>query len=795
MRRKAGNRLELDLPRSLDPMFAVLRDYNDRIATGAGTATPEEPTTDGKSYPVEGAPQPLCRPYVKIGYRTGFDEGPEVRFVRLDDGLHLTATLMEDVSRRVPGAAPFDVRCVAVRLIYGSDSSDILTFPTPSQVPGSDPNKGPAFRIELDVLAPADERQARIVKAMQDRKGASWQVDLEIKWLEPPPPQPSGDPPPRPPRAAVWRSSRESFLEARPWLGDRVRLKRVGPVAESPVIVLPSEARIAFPPDPPPAPQPGSAPAPAAPTEKLIQFTRVFDAEYPLDARVNQGVYAAVTGDYAALGWRASASGWFAPTPLPNTVYCLPDAYRLAVEIQSGLPSIQAVLFLKQGAAPGAELDPSQYLTQMTLKALPEFDPTRLEALRDFVRNESSGELKHADLVLGGYKNARFKADESLAALGELFGGFSAPDHDGINPEVGFTLNYRGNAEFISLLVEKLKKPDGIGGAVLLELVQPDGVTTQSVPVILSLVGLASMDLDFSLVEPQALLPSLYTVLPGDGPARIADHYGVRASHPHWWRELWTANPEKPRNADGNNWATLYPNEQVHIPASWLPPPPPPPPPSPDDGPPTTTSQDVRFKNPSALPITIAGVSGSALRKLPISGRILEAVDVATSAAFPLRIPPRGTRDVSLTLPAPMIVNGWDLSAVSARPVLPLDVMMSLLFDAASSGVRGFRVTVESTQLRFFDRLSDADKEKLADVVGLEVQVRRVGSARIESVRLSREAPSKDVLLSRTIADFLADRSGLSSQFQYRKRLVHIDHADDWSEWSDESGSDLVVYF
>src|SRR4051812_76086 len=180
---RAGNRTELMLARTSDPIYRAKLRWNDELVLNGEKPAGSEPPRDGVAYAVPGAPQPFCWPNLKVSSRAGFLPGPEVRFQQKDDGMHLTVVFEEDPAKRVPGCVPFDVKVNAVKLIYGTDPADVLDFPQPLPEP-QDPAKGPAFTIEADAPVPTDERRARIVSALQTAGGARWVVTMSFQWLQ-----------------------------------------------------------------------------------------------------------------------------------------------------------------------------------------------------------------------------------------------------------------------------------------------------------------------------------------------------------------------------------------------------------------------------------------------------------------------------------------------------------------------------------------------------------------------------------------------------------------------------------
>jgi hypothetical protein len=143
--------------------------------------------------------------------------------------------------------------------------------------------------------------------------------------------------------------------------------------------------------------------------------------------------------------------------------------------------------------------------------------------------------------------------------------------------------------------------------------------------------------------------------------------------------------------------------------------------------------------------------------------------------------------------PAPLY-NAWEIALVDAGTSTSSELVLGSLFDAATGGVRGWKVAVECPPLAFFDQLSPGDKTAMQDVVAVEVEVRRAGSTASEEVRLTRQAPAGAVLLSRTVADFVSDRATGRSTFEYRQRVLRVTRAEEWSPWRSETGSAVSVF-
>ena len=721
--RRAGNRTEIAVARQIDPIYLARLRWNADLSLGGETPAGSEAPRDGVPYTI--GSQSFCWPHVRVAWRDGFFPGPAVQFQPKEDGMHLTAVFEEDPAKRIPGAIPFDVKITSLTLVYGSDAADVLEFPEPLPEP-KDAAKGPAFTIEADALVPLDERRARIVSALQTQNAAHWWVTMAFEWTQviPAPATPPG--PPTGVHVMTAEMPRRRFdhlmLAADPQVmiahGAETPVHTMTAATASKAFVFanrPELVRAIL-----------TSPPPPRPTTRVqtIAFTRTPKAEYPNNTPENRPIFAAVTGDYTQVGWKNTAHGWFQPTPIQDTVYTLPHAYRLQVDDTTGQPSIQAILLRKgDGGALTDSLDPKFYTVRLTLRVRPDFDAERLNALRALIRAQSANTVAFADLVLGGYSGARFIPDPALAGLGELFAGSTAGVRDAINPEEGFTLTYEGNAEFIDLLFQRLKG-QGIEGTVELDLQEPGGtVRKQPVPVQLTLRGLAAVSLPWTL-------------------ATAASSTAV-----------------SPDNA-----------------ADEVP-------------------QSITLRNPMATAVTLGGLQANALQKSPVTGHVDEWYHAVPDGTWPRTLGPNATATVHLAVDGDSpLFNAWDVLLVDCHATTSAELVLGGVFDAATGGVRGWRVAVDCPPLAFFDQLTPDDQARMRDVVAIEVEVRRKGSTVTEEVRLTRQAASGTVLLSRTVADFVSDRSVGRSTFEYRQRALRLTRADDWTAWREETGSALSVF-
>lgn len=777
----------------------------------------EGPFSDGRTYTTGDGGAPRCRPYLRVvESETAWMAGPDLRFAVREDGTYLTVRFEEDVSARVGDALPFDVRVTGVALAHGPGLSQSLEFANLIVRPGDDPATGPAFRVEAEAKVPPD-RQEQLVRDLQGPALAEWVVGLELDWVQPVPPPVADVDLMEAASAALWYGGPadpgpglgpgavpllfngndgdstgfvilgDAYLED----GGTYRSLRTHPmwidngsIAGFFTVTQPMQAMTltgrfgflmgadgtdgaifrvfvhnqdgsaaeVFAAHKPYAPGSGlsgmsidlSAYSPvqiqlrvdtgpssgrdwaawvelrlsgrvgeALAVPQVEPIERRMPADYP-DTGRNTAVYASVSGTYAPTRWQSSQHGWFQPTVLRETVYVLPDAYLLQVDAVSGLPALQALLLRRDGADPAADsLDPTIYTTRLTVTAVPTFTPGRLGRLRELIRRQSTDAVKYAELAIGGYRAARFVADEGLAGLGSMIAGTTAADREGVDPARSFTLTYQGTAEFVDLLYKRLAD-QGIGGELEFDLDEPgDEVHRLRVPVTLSFRTLAPAALPVELVAPD-----------GAGPVGL------------------------------------------------------------------------RLTNPTRRRVTVNDVAVTALQRSAMSGSVLAWSPGRTEPSLGGTVlEPGATTTVALRAEQPGgSWNGWDVELGRATPELASRLVLNELFDATTTGVRGWLIRIDSPPLEFFDRLTPEEQAPLADVVAIDVEVRRAGSTDTEDARLTREAPRSQVLLSRTVADFLGDRATGRSAFEWRRRLLRVSRPDDWSDWRAESGDTLSVY-
>ena len=210
--------------------------------------------------------------------------------------------------------------------------------------------------------------------------------------------------------------------------------------------------------------------------------------------------------------------------------------------------------------------------------------------------------------------------------------------------------------------------------------------------------------------------------------------------------------------------------------------------------------------NPTPLPMQVTALQSHALHKAPLTGAVTAwCAATATGAALPAVIAPNGSLEVVFTLSPPEAVyNAWSVQLIGTAPALSKQVLVNLLLDHATQGVRGWQITLDCPPLQYFAQLPPEQQAPFQDVVAVEVEVKRklvqaetgtLLDTPSETVRLTKAAPSGSVLLSRTVADFVSDRAPGRNVFCYRRRLVRILRVDEWGPWQEATGSATSVFF
>ncbi|CAE7340480.1 unnamed protein product, partial [Symbiodinium pilosum] len=742
---------KLQLVPERDPFNIAFAAFNKQIALSGNVPQLERtPSSDGRSYAVEGRSKRYSRPALRLAQRGGWEPGPEVRFVRAEDGsLRLAVAFEEDpdAEHRADGALPFAVKVTSVALepADGSGAWSRLAFDqTLLQIPLGQGDDGPAFRIEAEALLPNEGEATQIASALQRDGGARWKIALEFDWV------------PKQIRRSSNRSGRSTgfvatpillhrapVVTAQPMVAARARVDRTS-LNSSAVLRLVKEARV--------TPQPrggrgGSGDRPQTATAmpagglKRVKLNGVIDkivagqietpvldtqpdndvrtqrivrsiaAHYPPQFPAHEPIYAALTGAGSHLGWRASAHGLFQPADLRDTCYILPDRFLLARNAESTLPEVTGILLEPQEIPSGTSLEDA-LITRLTFRVVPYIDPARLVELRKLIRAETSNEVVYSDLTIGGYKSARFVPDQALQGLGEFLTGAREAESREVTPEAGFAITYEGRAEFTSLLFDKLRG-EGIRGEVEFELEQQSGdLLRQRVPVLLALDDTAPLE-------------------------------------PTW--SFAFADPQDPGS-----------------------------------------QRVLEITNPYARELEVDALTLTALSRSTVTGEILDFRH-ADLGRDNLRLQPGTTETVGLDFGADDAAwNVYEL--VFGDVALDVDPQQSLqaLYDTFVNTVRSWKITVTAPQFVGFDHLPDEMQQHVAQILTFEVELRRPGLSRTVSARVSRDTPEAEVFLDRRLADLLKESS--ETAYEYRRRIVRFTSATAWSDWQTTTDASLILF-
>lgn len=745
-----------------DPFTKAFAIFNNEVAlSGAEPILTRTPNSDQRAYDVENRRKRYCRPELAVAQRMGWEQGPDVRFVREEDGsLRLTVAFEEDATadHREDGALPFEVKVLSVAIgpeRGGSRWDTVRLDETLLQIPLGDGSDGPAFRIEAAARFDNEDEAARLATAMRTGN-ARWEVVMEFDWRMKPRERETGSSrgsgggngrrsgptinlrnpgvaptlmmAPKvmvqPTQLHVARSTKPQVLSTvkrakRKDSGNRTKSKsnRAAARSAAPTIAVRNFAKMDFNPviktilgNQRGRPPVNTRPQPDARTQKV---TRRLDAHYSPDLRPYKPIYAALEGQDSTLGWRASAHGQFRPSDVRDTCYILPDRMLLSRDSESTLPNVTGILLEPKELPPGMALQDA-LITRLTFHVVPFVDPERLVELRKLIRAETSNQVIYSDLAIGGYSKATFLPDPSLSGLGDFMAGTAEATSQEVTPETGMTLVYEGRAEFTALLFEKLRG-DGIRGEVAFELPQDGGgdLLTVKVPVVLSINQLAPLD-------------------------------------PTWSFAL--ADPSDPGS------------ERV-----------------------------LSLSNPYDRELKASGLRVTALTRSSVTGATQEFQHAELSRTE-LTLRPETSETVALDFGSDDVA--WnEYEVVFGDFALETDPqrLVKRLFDTFVNTVRAWRVNIAAVQLQHFDALPDAFKRQLEFIIKFEVEIRRAGGTRVASASLDRENPTATVFLDQSLADMLGETR--DAVYEMRRRTVHLlTGVSDWTEWTRGTDANINVF-
>lgn len=469
----------------------------------------------------------------------------------------------------------------------------------------------------------------------------------------------------------------------------------------------------------------------------------------PEEDKVNRPIYhrwnftsgaAAAGGDQEA-AWLESGSGMWRPSPVPNEYYVLPEEYRLAFDLDRGIPAM-SVLLVQQSGGDGTRA----FKVRVRFKLVPWRDAASTERLRAAIAAMES--VPYPELVYGGYLGSTFDVSTWLRDLGgdPLAGG---PGPLTVDPR-GFELALDCSMEFYTLLARLLAPAagtaTGVEGRVLLS-VRTSG--------------------DAEAPPAQREVPVRIRLDRPDDGFVLAEQLPVAFGDPATWPPGWTP--------------PFY--ARVRTPAG--------------------VTADVGGVVASLLVVdalTGTPVDRVAAAARPGSFRLGEpagtAAPAAAGAADPAGEPPAvGAGEVLLTLtqadPNPVDVRTVTSLAIDFHGVTlrlePATVLENVHEFGTSTGLVA-AVNLSCYQLKHPENLPPA----LAGVFAIDVELRR-GTADAVTVTLDRDRPQAAADMPFGFADLVAGLRPDQPKFEYRRRNVAAAGPGEFSPWQTFVGRDLHI--
>ena len=217
---------------------------------------------------------------------------------------------------------------------------------------------------------------------------------------------------------------------------------------------------------------------------------------FPSSLRDFKPIYAAImgTGSDGTVWSQETGQGYSRPMASADGYEVLPDAFSLAIDPATGLPSMSVLLVTTPPATPGGV---NTYSVRVRLAVAPLLDGARLERIRGAVRR--SARIPYATLVIGGYASAVFVPSSMFSSVPGVQGGIvggtgGSPQIDASN---GFELVMDCSLDFYTLLTKLLSTAGGMQGSVQFQIVTAhvdstppvDATFLVSIPVCLSFLG------------------------------------------------------------------------------------------------------------------------------------------------------------------------------------------------------------------------------------------------------------------------------------------------------------------
>jgi hypothetical protein len=378
------------------------------------------------------------------------------------------------------------------------------------------------------------------------------------------------------------------------------------------------------------------------------------------------------------------------------------------------------------------------YTVRIRFNVAPVLDPVRIAALRSSLRQ--TDEVAYADLRIGGYAKATFSASRLFEGLGQNVVGADASAAIGVDAANGFELVIDCSLEFYTLLTKLLVTGNGLQGHVTITIPTAVNATFDvDVPVKLTLTNPAASALRVTL-DPGSNIG-------GDRPCILT-----------------VTNTCSARVTAGQIFPTLLLMDQnMPYPAS-------------------ASAVDAQ---PSAIDLPGAGKTTIVLTAKPETTGGGIGLNLG-----PLHIgfdPTSGKVGVSTPKLPPWSAVAVDFGSVQ----IDFDankVLASIHELAGASGVSS-TVRVRSFALAHIDQLPEDLAKKL---VGIHVQLQRGDDKPIDAF-LTADESQQDVQLAMSLSDLVAGLSPTQPSFQWRQANMYAGSTGPWSDWTQNTGTQLFV--
>ena len=502
------------------------------VAGGGPTfAADQEPLQDGVAY-TDTSGAAYYRPQLAVAGRPpGRRPGPDVWFLKDDDGVITLTWTLETVpfGGQPAGALPLPITISAVTLEWDGGSRVF-------EAPGLDPVEGhaadqPAYLIHGGAQLTREEA-ATLEAAMNHHESAcrlvvtysySYTINVVEATPDTPPPAdpPSGGGFHLPPvgdviirdhrhlselkvvpqfaavtpsvaslAAASLATESTTGTEDLPVVNERVMIKRrISPALQEAILASSLEAIVA-----------GQVTRPEARTQTVVRTVPfVFEPSDEQNGPIYRSLHGAAN---LSEDWAHGEAGWLCESVFPNTVNRLPDAMRIAWNPELGGPHMVPTLHRTQDGTPRVRL---------LLRLAPFHDPRQRVLARKIVGMPAAtvviGEVQGSTLKLAG------SFPEELAVVGDV--GAPAP-LTGVDLVLDLSLAY------YQLFCQQIASPIGVPGQVSVVLATPPATegatpTPQTTQVEVGLRLDRVDDLPCTITLPDDPSPSTVTVTNASG--------------------------------------------------------------------------------------------------------------------------------------------------------------------------------------------------------------------------------------------------------------------------------------